>query len=796
MSFKITFLSNLFIIGNLSFLLAQNISGEVYDTLGEPLEFTNVILNDSEDLLYKTAVTNSSGEFILSNIEEGKYMLYLSLIGYESYSQEIDNSGGSVKLERIILQSTTSELAEASVVAVIPLIEVEPDRTVFNVSQNLNSSGNSALEVLRMAPGVQIDNENNIIVEGKSGVVIYIDGRQSYLQGDELKSYLLALQADEIDKIEVITQPSSKYDAGGNAGIINIVLKREKGLGTSGYASTTITQGDLLRGNTQLGFTTRTKKLHFSGNYSNFTGGSTNFLNFVRVQGDKIFDSQTDMERENFNNNLRLNADYSLSDKHTIGAAVKTNLRDELGDSENITPIYTVNSSVIDSTLTAINEEETNAFNLSSNIYYSYKDTVGNTFTIDLNYGLYNQESSEDFLNTYTTSENSVLDQNSTSQNTPIDINIYVAQADYEKKLKIGTLSLGSKISSVTTDNTFEAYNIFNGVSVLDDTKSNTFVYEELIAAGYLNYNFAIKKWKIQTGLRVENTDSEGKLTAVSDEETVSRKYTNWFPSGGLTYAPNHNHSWSLIYSKRIERPGYQSLNPFVFQINELSFRQGNPFLQPQYTDNIKLTNTYKYTLTTSFSYSFVSDFFAQVTEALGENQSFLTSRNVANQEVYNFSISYPFSVKKWLNVYANIYSSYNKFTGTNDSFNSIDRLTYGGYAQGTANVSDNVSLQVSGWYSSPSIWGGTFKTKSLGALNFAVQKKWSKLTAKVSFNDVLYTQPWDGRTKFGNLSIDGNGGNDSRTVQLYLNYNFGNKDVKSRKARKVSSDDVERRIE
>ncbi len=780
-----------------SSVVAQRITGKVLDSDNMPLEFANVILNNAEDQLVKTAVTTSSGEFSLQSIPSGSYKLYLSLIGYEAYNQEIKVTEDDLELATIVMASTTSKLSEAAVISEIPLIEVEPDRTVFNVAQNLSSSGSSALEVLRMAPGVQIDNDNNIIVEGKSGVIVYIDDRQSYLQGEELKSYLLALQADEIEKIEVITQPSSKYDAAGNAGIINIILKREKGLGTSGYVSTTVTYGDLFRGNSQLGFTFRTKKWHISGNYSNYTGGSTYFLDFYRIQGNNVFDSETDLENNDFNNNLRFNADYTINDKHTVGAAIKTNLTDKNATSDNSTPISSLNSTVIDSTLTASNTSDANTLNLTSNVFYSYKDTTGNSLTLDLNYGTYGQESENVIENKYLSNEGDVIELNSNSQKTPIDIDIYVAQLDYERKMKSGTLALGSKVSNVVTDNTFEAFNIVNEVSVPDDAKSNAFVYDEQIFAGYLNYNFAIKKkWKVQTGVRMEHTNSEGNLTATSGKETVKRSYTDWFPSGGITFTPNMSHNWALIYSRRIQRPGYQSLNPFEFQINELSFRKGNPFLQPQYANNIKLSNTYKYTLTTSFSYSFISDFSAQVTEAIGDRQAFLSPKNVANQEVYNFSVSYPFKVKKKLSVYANVYSSYSDYSGTDESFVSIDQLTFGGFAQATYSITESVSFQANGWYSGPSVWGGTYRTKSLGAVNVALQKKWKKLTAKVSLNDIFYTQPWNGSTTFGSISIDGNGGGDSRAVQLYLNFNFGNKEVKSKKDRKSGSDDVEKRIE
>ncbi len=776
---------------------SQNLSGEVVNQSEEGLPYVNVIVNNAEGNLVKSAVTDGEGKFRVNALSDGTYTVYLSLVGFEPFSQEVTMEGENKELGKLVLKEMTEELTDAVVIGEIPLIEVEPDRTVFNVEQNLSSSGNNALEVLRMAPGVQIDNENNIMVEGKAGVIVYIDDRQSYLSGEELEAFLLSLQADEIEKIEIITQPSSKYDAAGNAGIINIILKRQKGLGTNGFASATGTYGQYARGNSQVGFTTRTKKLTLSGNYSNYLGESLYFFDFLRFQNGKLFDSYTGTVNDDFNNNFRFNVDYDLAEKHTIGGGFRLNLTDQESLTNNDTPISDAASGIIDSTLIATTDAFKNSNNLYSNVYYNFKDTLGNNFTVDVNYGGFTQESENLLRNEYSLPSGQVIGLNATEQVTPIDIDIYVGQADYEKRLKKATLAVGAKYSLVSTDNDFNVFNVIDEQSIIDTNRTNQFVYDEAIYAGYLNYNRPLNdKWKFQGGLRYEYTDSKGDLTALSDQDTtVARTYGNWFPSGGLTYTPSYTSTWSLVYSRRIQRPSYQNLNPFEFQLNELSFMRGNPFLQPQYTDNIKITNTYKYVLTTSLSYSRVSDFFAQITEVLDEDRTFLQSRNVATQEVYNFSVSYPFSIKKKLNFYANLWANYSDFTGTDPSFINIDQFTYGGFAQGTWSISESVEFQLNGWYSSPSIWGGTYRTKSIGSMSSAIQKKWDRLTAKVSFNDMFYTQPWRADLEFPGLRTRGTGGSDSRTVQLYLSYNFGNKDVKSKKDRKNSAEDLEKRL-
>lgn len=773
------------------------LKGKIVSETNESFPFVNVLLNAPDGSLVKATISDIDGNFNIKNIQQGTYLLKFSSVGYQTVSKEINAVSSETNVGTILMKVSSESLDAVTIVAEKPIIQVEPDKTIFNVANTVGSAGNNGLEILRKAPGVRLDNDNNVIVEGKTGVLVYIDGRQSFLAGDDLTAYLQSLQADTIESIEIITQPSSKYDAAGNAGIINIKLKREKGLGTRGSVSSTVTVGDYLRTNNSVTVNSRFKKWNFFGTYSNFLGRSTSFINLYRTQGDKIFDSQADSENESFSNNFRTGADYYVSKESVLGTVLTLNFREAESTSNNITPIIDRNTSVTDSILRAPNSSENNSFNLNANVNYRYKDTLGTSFSADLDYGRYTRDRFNNQPNFYTTPTGEVLNANITFQETPIDINIYAAKADYGQKLGKGTFEAGAKASKVVTDNTFNFFDVLNGVNNLNVDRSNQFEYDEKIYAVYSKYNFAVNNWKFQAGLRVERTDSQGKLTAenTTQNQVVSRTYTDYFPSAGISYQVNPINSFALSYSRRIQRPNYQILNPFEFQLDELSFTRGNPFLQPQYTDNFKLSHTYKYTLTTSLSYSYISDFFAQVTEAVGENRNFLSTRNVADQEVYNLSISYPFKVTDWWRAYANVYGSYSKYTATNPAFISIDQETFGFYAQNTFSLPKDVKLEISGWYSSPSIWGGTYETSSLGSLNIAVQKSWGNWTGKVTVNDALYTIPWQGMTQFGNLQIDGNGGSDSRNINFYVRYAFGNSDVKKTRKRDGSLEDEKGRI-
>ncbi len=782
-------------------LSAQTIKGRVMDTNDEPVVFAAITLNNAKDSsLIKATITEDLGIFELQSILPGKYLLKISNLGYSDFTKSINFNGEELNLGIFVLNLETENLEEVVVTSEKPMVQVLADKTVFNVENTINATGTSAFELLRKAPGVIVDNSGGIIVEGKTGVQIFIDGKLSVLQGEDLINYLESLQATDVEAVEIITQPSSKYDAAGNAGIINIKLKKDKSLGTNGTFTSGLTVGDFGRNNASLNFNNRGKKGNFYGTYSNRFGKSTGFINLLRTQEGTQFDARTTSVYDRNSNNIKLGYDYYINSKHTIGAIFNGNFNNSFNTNNTRTPIREGNAVENDSVLVALNQTQNTSYNINGNLNYRYADTLGYSVNVDLDLGRYNSERDAFQPNTYFDGDETlVLSERITFQDTPIDINIATVKTDYEQPFLKGSLGLGFKLSYITTNNSFAFFNEINGQNVLDPTQSNEFEYQENINAAYVNYNRKWGKWNVQLGLRVENTDSDGNLTSLqqSENERVQRNYTDFFPSGGLTYQMNRKNQFALTYSRRIQRPNYQSLNPFQYKLDELSFSQGNPFLQPQYTNNVKLSHTYNYRLTTSISYSYVSDFFARVTVAEGESTNFLTTLNVADQEVFNLGISYPKKIYEWWNIYFSVNAYLSDFKATSPEFLPIQQETISFYAQNTFTLSKKLKMEVSGWYSSPSIWGGTYQTQSLGSLNLAFQQKFfnDRFTGRLSFNDILYTVPWRGITQFGALFIDGSGGNDSRQVAFSLTYDFGRNEIKKARKRKTGLTDENDRI-
>ena len=780
---------------------AQSITGKVLSQEQEAIPYATVTLNQLQDSsLVKAVITNEQGFFDIKDAFSGTYILNISNIGFVGYSKTILVNDTSLDLGVIILEAAMENLDEVTVVAEKPMVQVLADKTVFNVEKTINATGTSAFELLRKAPGVVIDNNGGLIVEGKAGVQIFIDNRPSVLQGQDLINYLENLQSTDIEAIEIITQPSSKYDAAGNAGIINIKLKKDKSLGTNGSVTSGITIGDFARYNSSINFNSRGKRGNLYGAYSNRYGKSSNFLNLLRTQSGTQFNARTNSIYDQNSNNVKLGYDFYAIQKSTIGAIFNGNFNNGFGNSNSRTPIRPVANTASDSVLVSNNRTTNTTYNINANLNYKYADTLGHTLNMDFDYGQYSSDRTAVQPNVYFNGdETQIIRENATSQNTPTEIAIITYKADYEQDLFNGKLGLGFKFSYVNTANTFDFFNRINGEFVFNTMQSNQFDYIEKINAAYINYNYKWEKWNLQMGLRAENTDSDGNLVSnqQNGDSRVERNYTNFFPSGGLTYQLNQKNQLALIYSKRIQRPNYQSLNPFEYVIDELSFSKGNPFLQPQYTDNIKFSHTYNYRLTTSLSYSYVSDFFAQVTVAEGESRNFLTTRNVADQEIVNLGISYPRQLWDWWNVYFSLNAYVSKYKANSPEFLPVKQETLSIYAQNTFNLPREYILEVSGWYSSPSVWGGTYRTSALGSLNVAFQKKYfnDNLTARLAFNDILYTVPWRGTTQFGDLFIDGSGGSDSRQVAFSLTYDFGREEIKKARNRKTGLEDEKERI-
>jgi iron complex outermembrane recepter protein len=790
-------------------LLAQNITGTVKDEQGKTLSGASVALKKLKDSsVAKLAVTNSTGKYEFPAVLAGNYFVNVSYIGHApKNSPSFEYSGtGDISAPEVVLAKATSNLKEVTVVSRKPVIEVRADKTILNVEGSVNAVGQDALELLRKSPGVLVDRDDNISLSGKNGVQVYIDGRPTPLSGKDLSDYLKTIQSSQIEAIEIITNPSAKYDAAGNAGIINIKLKKNKSFGTNGSVNAGYNIGTFPKYNAGLALNHRNKRINVFGNYNYNRNHNESYMSLYRKQLDTLFDQQGVMTFRNNIHGFKGGLDYFINSKQTIGVMVNGNFNKNSFANYGRTPISYIPTEIVDRILVADNTSNGTRNNMNFNANYRYADTSGRELNVDADYGFYNLYSNQYQPNYYyDPSETTIISSRIYNMIAPTNIDIYTLKADYERNLKKGRLGFGAKTSYVESANDFQRYNVMPAFKSLDTLRSNTFNYKENINAVYVNYNKSFKGFMIQAGLRVENTNSEGVSNGfswnngyVGYDSTFKRNYTDVFPSAAITFNKKPTNQFSITYSRRIDRPAYQDLNPFEFKLDEYTYQKGNTLLRPQYTNSIGLTHSFKYKLTSTLNYSHVKDVFTQLIDTAEKSKSFITKKNLATQDIVSLNISYPFQYK-WYSVFANLntyYSMYKADFGTGREVD-LDVVAFNFYCQNSFKLGKGWTGELSGFYTSPSIWQGTFESDAMWGIDAGIQKALfkGKATAKAAVSDIFGTMKWGGTSNFAGQYLRASGGWESQQLKLNFTYRFGSMQVKAARQRKTGLEDENKRV-
>jgi iron complex outermembrane receptor protein len=781
------------------------VSGYVKDNNAKSLSAVNVSLLKAKDSsLLKSEISDASGHFEIIAKNPGNYLLSYTNIGFQTtYSQQFEiKPGHPVEMETVQLKPAIKTLEGVTVVSKKPMIEIKADKTVFNVENSINATGSNALELLQKSPGVQVDNNDNISMRGKNGTKIYIDGKMLQLDAKNLAEYLKSINSNDIESIEMITNPSAKYDASGNAGIINIKLKKNKKFGTNGSANAGLVQGITPKGNAGLNLNYRDKKINIFSNINGNLGRYENPLDLHRLQKDTIYDQHGINASNNKSINGKVGADLFINSKNTIGVMANINYSDQQWGASNYTDIYYNPTGDFVKKLVASNNVPGTRTNANYNVNYRYADTSGKEINFDADYGTFRGTGSSYQPNNYYDANGNLLYAIINKNNTPINIDIYTAKLDAEQKAWKGKLGYGGKFSYVTTNNTFDFFNVINGNTIKVLGKSNSFWYKENVNAAYVNYQRQFNtKWSVQTGVRMEQTNSHGILIRADgvrqSDDDVQRSYLDFFPSAALSWNVNKNNTFNLTYSRRIDRPTYQDLNPFENKLDELTYEKGNAFLKPQYTDNIELTHILKSMISTSVGYSHVRDYATQITDTAG-NATYVQQQNLATQQIISVNISSPLPIKKWWNGYVNVWYNYQLFNGEYGNKQVSTTLpTYGAYMQQTFNLGKDYSAEVSGWFNGPGLWAATWQTSSQGSLDIGFQKLLmkKKATLKISATDIFHTAPWSAHSNFGGLVLNAHGGWESQTLRVNFTYRFGSNQIKSARQRQTGLESESKRI-
>ncbi|MGZ3844427.1 MAG: outer membrane beta-barrel protein [Flavisolibacter sp.] len=786
---------------------AQEIVGIAKDADGKLLNGATVsLLKDTGRAILKYTVTKD-GNYAFEDIKPGRYRISASHVGFTpAMSPVIDFDGQKASAPDLKLAKASAQMANVTVSASKPIVEVKADKTVLNVEGTINSVGSDALELLRKSPGVLVDKDENLSVNGKNGVQVYVDGRPTPLSGQDLSNYLKSIQSTSIESIEIITNPSAKYEAAGNAGIINIRLKKNKALGTNGSVNAGVNFGHYPKYNGGITLNHRNKNMNIFGNYAFNKGKNINHMSLYRTVADSLFDQHGTMTMENESHNYKAGIDFFLDKKNVVGVMVNGTFSHPSIANYSKTGISYQPTSTTDRILVADNNSTMKRNNVNLNVNYTYTGTDGKSLVVNADHGYYDIRTNQLQPNYYYDPTGTTLKSSVVSRMvSPTNIYITSLKGDWEQNFKKGKLGYGGKIAFVKSNNDFQNYDVNGSSETLNIQKSNEFDYKENINAGYVNYNRQFKGIMLQAGVRVENTVAEGISTGVKNsvkyDSTFNRNYTDVFPSAAITFNKNPMNQFGISYSKRIDRPAYQDLNPFEFKLDEYTFQKGNVNLRPQYTNSIGISNTYKYRLTTSLNYSHVKDMFAQWIDTTEKSKAFVSKKNLAQQDIIAFNISYPYQYKSYM-VFANLSSNYSKYKADFGPGRKVDQGAFGMtvYAQNSLKFGKTKTWtgELTGFYVAPTIQQGAFKSEALWSVDAGLSKNlWkNKATIKTSFSDIFNTLHFTGTQQFAGQSTRVQARWESQLLKVNFVYRFGSNQVKAARNRTIGAEEETKRTQ
>ncbi len=764
------------------------VRGTVTDGSAKILESATITLVRVPDSsVAKISVADRAGQFEFDDVAEGRYFVSITAIGHEkgfSETFELNAANMSVQLKTVDLVPQAKSMGAVTVTSRKPLIEHRVDRTVVNVEAAVTNVGTSAMEVLEKSPGISVDKDGNISLKGKQGVQVYIDGRPSYLSGADLANYLRSLSSSQLDQIEIMTNPPAKYDAAGNSGIINIKTKKTKQFGYNGSVSSNWSQGRYPKVNESFNFNYRKNKVNFFTSLG--YNSRKNFQNldiqrkFIESTTKEIkshFDQESRIREQMQSYNAKLGLDFYSSPKTTWGVVLNGFYNP--GIFSNNSDILIANPArVLLSRTYASTSNDRDWKNLSANLNYRHVfDTAGRELTADVDYLNYRSSNDQNLVNAYFDAQGDPASKADTLLGyLPQDIYIYSAKMDYVHPLKKGAkLEAGIKTSYVNTDNNAIYDSLNYGVKVRDIGRSNHFLYKENINAAYVNYSRSLsQKISAQFGLRLENTIAKGDQVTTGDH--FDRNYTQLFPTAFLQYTATAKHTFGLNYGRRLERPDYGDLNPFILFLDKYTFEQGNPNLRPQFSHNIELSHTYKGFLNTTLNYTRTTDMINDVLEQdPDKNETGIRKQNIAKQRQYGIAVSAGGQLTKWWsgNVYANVFN--NHFEGilngdpveieaTTGQFNGSTQFKFG----------KTWGAELNGFYRTGGV-DGVFRINGFGMMNLGLSKQLFKGKGSLRFNvrDVMYSQKIRGTIKYSNIDAAFQQHRDSRQVALGFTYRF-----------------------
>lgn len=778
-----------------------NLSGKLITENNDKIALSEVFLYQTENnILIKTELTNENGEFVFVGVPKGNYKLKTNwkdeIITVTSITIQSETNLGT-----LTVKTQPQQLQEVVVERKKPFIERSEGKMILNLDSNIGSAGSSAFEVLEKAPSVNIDDNDNISLRGKNNVLVQIDGKLTPMTGTNLGNYLRGIPSNAVDKIEFITNPSSKYDASGTA-IINIKMKKDKRKGTNGSVSVAYGQGVYPKSNNGITLNHRNKKVALFGNYSFAYREGFNKLLLVRqfYENNNFIGAydQDNFLKMDFRNHIgRVGMDYYANDKHTFGISVNKVSNRFNPNGENATDVYDENNA-LSSRFRTSNRSKDNWQNHSVNLNHKVVlDTLGTEIITDFDYADYGNKTEQNFTTRY-------LDLNNVEFQNPYllygdvngDLDIFSLKSDFvttfKNKLK---LESGYKTSYVKADNNLAFFDRSSGIDVFDPTKSNHFIYKENINALYVNSSKTFGKWSAQLGLRIENTNITGEQLV--DNTSFKNSYTQLFPSLFVSYNLNDKNSLEFNYSRRIARPSYDQLNPFKFYLDPTTYKEGNPFLNPETTHSLEITHVLNQKIYTTLNFSRTNNNIAEVIAPSDTDAqvTIQTNKNLDTFDLYGLFIVMPLEFTKWWSSTNSINCYYGAYSGTiaNTTIKNQGNFNYNINSVNNFKITKSFTSELTANYRAREIYA-FMDVNPIWFINVGFQKKFKNNSSlKLVVNDIFYTNRTTANTEFTNYKEGFKVSRDTRVAILSYTYNFGTSNNQAHR-RTGGADDLKQR--
>ena len=798
---KISFLSIIFIFLVITIKGQVTVSGTVKDEAGLSVAFASAaLIHATDSTLVRGSLTDESGVFKIENVPTGTYRILASYLGYENvYSDIIQLKADSktATVDIFFLQKGIL-LDETVIVAKRPFLEQKSDRLVVNVASSAIAAGGTAMEILQKVPGVVIL-QDKVTLGGSQNLQVWVDGKPSPYT--DMNALLRDMPGDQIEKIELITQPGAQFDAAGGP-ILNVVLKRNADLGFKGTAAVTVggfrvDQSDVDAGkenfyriNPSVNMTYRNGKINLFGNAAYNQGTYFDVFIMDRYIGEEVYKG-TNIARDNYSfKTVRAGADYFVSEKSTIGTVFRTWARTGGGNSFNRTSVFDATENILYTKFNTENASNTKRNGIFSNLYFKHEfdRKTGRSFNFDVDYNKINTRN----INDLTIYPDDVPNLKSLSrQDVDQPVNIFVIKTDYkhpvDSTFKIET---GIKTSFATVDNDLNFYRN----NIRSEIESNNFLYKENINAAYVNVNKTINKFEFNAGLRAEQTIISGE---VMDSLVLDRNYTQLFPSASAMYRLNKNMALQSSYSRRVNRPGFQQQNPFSYFIDSLTYTRGNPALRPEIIHTAQLNLTYDGQPFFGVAYYNTDDVIIENAPKLEGTKTFTTVENLAKQKRLELQLNFPIKIGKVIDGYGGNQAIYNAYDATYlDVKYKASRWHWMGYWQINAALPRDFKVEFGGFYMTKFL--EEFLTiDNLAGVNLGVSKLFADKKGRIalSFNDILYSQNTNASIDFSDVKLNIFQREFSRQIRLTCSYQFGNTKMKNLSGRSSASENESSRV-